>query len=200
MTLIKTKDIRTVLYSIAKQLKSNDKFKIIVATSWTSELQLNESTEKNEIAVIKTLAIIRRILSTGKDVSIFINEARICNISKISQDEYLIEDWYAQLIEIIFFELIGEANKIKVEFAKENESEKNEIAYIIDATYSRDHIINTENVYDTFCDISKSLNEKLMTSIVAEKEYNVTVTSKFIRPDSEYVIHCNINFEFKITM
>lgn len=200
MVLIKTKDIRAVLYSIVKQLKNNDEFRYTVFNSWTSITKLNESIGRNEITAIRIVSNIRKVVARGKDVSLFINGVKICDISKVDNNIYVIRDSCGQLLEYILFEMISECNYIKVKFAKKDEIKYQEIKYHLDATYSREHIINVENSYDTFSHISIDLSNKLKSFIVSGEEYNVNVISRFIRSDCVYEKLCNINFEFKITM
>lgn len=200
MVLVKTKDIRAVLYSIVKQLKNNDEFKYTVFNSWTSITKLNEAIGKNEITAIRIISNIRKVVTSGRNVTLFINKVKICDISKIDNNEYAIRDYCGKLLEYIFFYLIGESHFIRIEYKKEGDIEQQVKMYSLDATYSRDCIISSENVYETFSHISTEIADKFKASITPGEEYDVIITSKFVRSDLDCNKQCQIIFEFNITM
>ena len=168
MVVIKTKDIRTILYSIAKQLKVKDKFKYEVLNSWTSIISMNNIVEKSEVSAIRAVSNIRKNVLKGKNIDIYINNIKICGISK-EDDQYIIKDYCGKMLEYIFFEIIGECQYIIFEITKKGEMASKPVRYSLESTYTRDHIINNQNLYEVFSYISDNLVEKFKVFQVKDK-------------------------------
>ena len=200
MVVIKTKDIRTILYSIAKQLNVNDKFKYEVTNSWTSIISMNGPIKTSEMSAIRAISNIRKNLFKGKTIDIYINNVKICKVSK-EEKHYVVQDYCNKMLEYIFFELIGECQCIIFEVAKKNEiSSKTVTKYGLESTYTREHIINYQNLYEVFSYISSNAVEKFKEHIVSGEEYNAVIKSKLISVYSGVEKKGEISFEFDIVM
>lgn len=200
MVIIKTKDIRMVLYSIARQLKNNDKIIVVTSNYVLCELQLNDNINKNQIEVMKVVSKIKKCFRSENSVSILINYVEICDITKHENSEFVIEDVCGKLLEYLVFELISEANKLKFEYKKESEEIWQVKKCNLDVTYSSDYIIDYQNTYKVFSHISTSITEDFKSLIIENEMYNVVITSNFVRDNKDFLKQCKLKFEFDIKL
>lgn len=200
MAVIKTKDIRMVLYSIARQLKNNDRFMVIASTDVLCELKLSDIITKNEIEVIKAVSKIKKCLMVENTVYILINYSKICRITKDENNFFVVEESCSNFLDYIIFELISEANKLKFEYKKESEEIWQVKKYNLDVTYSSDYIIDNQNTYKVFSHISTSITEEFKASILEDEMYNVIITSDFVRENKLCQKKCKLKFEFDIKL
>lgn len=185
--VLKTKDLQTVLYSIVKQLKIGDEFGYKICDEKQSSISLSPkwSVEKNEVEVLRQVGKIKKVLGEGKAVCISINEITICKVVK-SVEGFIVEDFSEKLVEFIFFEMIGECKSIKVEYIKKhNPFARVSYKFTLKSTYLTDHIINVDNLYDTFSYISKLISGKLEELLKDEENCIINITTEFVKEKFE---------------
>lgn len=193
--LLKTKDLQTVLYGIVRILKKNDEFSY---KSYNKErksiLLLRSSALKNEMEVLRFIGKIKKELRETGEIYISINKSVVCRILKNKKNSYIIEDYSNKLLEFIIFELIECSKNIEIEYIRKSRPIPKEIyLYTLKMTYESEHIIDTDNLFERYSDISESIKLKIEKLLSEGEDCTINISSKLIK-NKQYKFSFDVMF------
>jgi hypothetical protein len=111
MDVLKTGDIRMLLYSILRQLDEEDFMRCVVLADGNEiKIHFHEANNPNNcLEIIRKINIIRTSIEKGKKVVVFLSNKISFQIWKNSPNQYFIDNWNIMVYYIIY-ELLSREN------------------------------------------------------------------------------------------